>query len=63
MNREVQCEIFRRLGEVMYSIWSEETDPLAILQELFQDFVDQTVFVLYFKSFWVPKIGTVFTQC
>ncbi|KAJ4757345.1 SWIM zinc finger family protein [Rhynchospora pubera] len=57
VNREVQCEIFRRLGEVMYSIWSEKADPMAILEEMFQDFVDQTVFVQYFKSFWVPKIG------
>lgn len=63
VNREVQCEIFRRLGEVLYSIWSKETDQMAILQELFQDFVDQTDFVQYFKSFWVPKIGTVSAEC
>jgi hypothetical protein len=62
-NREVQSEIFRRLGEVVYSIWSKEVDPLAILQELFEDFVDQMAFVQYFKSFWVPKIGIVSAEC
>lgn len=29
------------------------------LEELLQDFVDQTTFMQYFKAFWVPKIGNL----
>ncbi|KAM3256867.1 hypothetical protein ACQJBY_049334 [Aegilops geniculata] len=55
-NTEVQREIFAQLGKFMYSIWSEKK-PMDILEQLFQDFVDQTTFIQYFKSFWVPKLG------
>ncbi|XP_048529907.1 uncharacterized protein LOC125509073 isoform X2 [Triticum urartu] len=55
-NTEVQREIFTQLGKFMYSIWSEK-NPMDILEQLFQDFVDQTTFIQYFKSFWVPKLG------
>uniref|UniRef100_A0A0A9D1P1 SWIM-type domain-containing protein n=1 Tax=Arundo donax TaxID=35708 RepID=A0A0A9D1P1_ARUDO len=54
-NSEVQREIFIQLGKVMYSIWSEK-NPMDALEQLFQDFVDQTSFIKYFKSFWVPKL-------
>ncbi|XP_059645417.1 uncharacterized protein LOC132286984 [Cornus florida] len=54
-NIEVQREIFKRLGEIVYSIWGG-MDSLAALEELTQDFVDQTAFVQYFKATWVPKI-------
>jgi len=39
----------------VYSIWSEK-NPMNALEQLFQDFVDQTAFMKYFKSFWVPKL-------
>ncbi|KAL6867500.1 hypothetical protein ACP4OV_015524 [Aristida adscensionis] len=42
-NSEVQREIFIQLGKVMYSIWSEK-NPMGALEQLFQDFVDQTAF-------------------
>lgn len=42
----------------MYSIWSG-VDTLAALEELAQDFVDQTAFMEYFKASWVPKIGMI----
>ncbi|XP_020201432.1 uncharacterized protein [Aegilops tauschii subsp. strangulata] len=54
-NTEVQREIFTQLGKFMYSIWSEK-NPMDVLEQLFQDFVDQTTFIQYFKSFWVPKL-------
>lgn len=53
---EVQREIYKRLGKIMYSIWTKE-DPMDAMEELFQDFIDQTAFIQYFKAFWVPKIG------
>lgn len=42
----------------MYSIWGG-VDTLAALEELAQDFVDQTAFMEYFKASWVPKIGMI----
>ncbi|KAM0850107.1 hypothetical protein ACQ4PT_053302 [Festuca glaucescens] len=54
-NIEVQREIFTQLGKFMQSIWSEK-NPMDALEQLFQDFVDQTTFIQYFKSFWVPKL-------
>lgn len=54
-NIEVQQEIFKRLGKVMGSVWSK-VDYTDALEELFQDFVDQTTFMQYFKACWVPKI-------
>ncbi|KAJ3674007.1 hypothetical protein LUZ60_005999 [Juncus effusus] len=55
-NGEIQCEIFRRLGEIVRGVWRQESDPMGDLEVLFQDFVDQVDFVEYFKSFWVPKL-------
>ncbi|KAG6480692.1 hypothetical protein ZIOFF_057277 [Zingiber officinale] len=59
---EVQREIFKHLGKIIYSIWTKD-NPIDTMEELFQDFVDQTAFLQYFKAFWVPKIemwlGTV----
>jgi len=54
-NIEVQREIFIQLGKIVYSIWSEK-NPMNALEQLFQDFVDQTALMKYFKSFWVPKL-------
>jgi len=60
-NVEVQREIFIQLGKIIYSIWIEK-NPMDALGQLFQDFVDQTTFIKYFKSFWVPKLGKNFNQ-
>ncbi|KAF7834145.1 SWIM zinc finger protein [Senna tora] len=52
---EVQREIFKRLGTLVYSIWSGVNTNVAL--ELFiMDFVDQTAFMEYFRASWVPKI-------
>lgn len=53
---EVQREIFKRLGKLVYSIWGRG-DTSVVCEELIRDFVDQTAFMEYFKSCWVPKIG------
>lgn len=55
-NIEVQREMFKRLGQIVYSIWGGLDFAVAI-EELSVDFVDQTSFMLYFKDSWVPKIG------
>ncbi|KAL4385838.1 hypothetical protein GQ457_15G008080 [Hibiscus cannabinus] len=54
-NIEVQQELFKCLGEIVYSIWGGGITSVA-LQELILDFVDQSAFMEYFKSTWVPKI-------
>nr|XP_043608729.1 uncharacterized protein LOC122580520 [Erigeron canadensis] len=54
-NIEVQREIFKRLGEIAYSIWGG-VNPLAVLEKFTLDFVDQTDFMQYFTATWVPKI-------
>jgi len=55
-NIEVQREIFKRLGTIVYSIW-EGTNTSLALEQLMLDFVDQTDFLEYFRVSWVPKIG------
>lgn len=55
-NIEVQREIFRRLGQIVYGIWGG-IDLAVALEELLLDFVDQTSFMQYFKDSWLPKIG------
>ncbi|KAE9463546.1 hypothetical protein C3L33_04553, partial [Rhododendron williamsianum] len=55
LNIEVQREIFKCLGKIVYSIW-DGVDYSVALEELNQDFVDQTSFVQYFNASWVPKI-------
>ncbi|KAI3451548.1 hypothetical protein Pfo_008213 [Paulownia fortunei] len=54
-NIEVQREMFKRLGQIVYSIWGG-VDLTVALEEFSLDFVDQTSFMQYFKDSWVPKI-------
>eukprot|EP01018_Ginkgo_biloba_P021358 Gb_34654 [translate_table: standard] len=54
-NIEVRREMFKRLGHIMYSTWSG-ADSVDAMSEFMQDFVDQSAFLKYFKSRWVPKI-------
>lgn len=54
-NIEVQRELFKRLGKIIYSIW-DRTNFMDVLEEFLQDFVDQTAFIQYFKACWVPKL-------
>lgn len=52
---EVQREMFKRLGQIVYSIWGGVDLPVA-LEKFITDFVDQTSFMQYFKDSWVPKL-------
>ncbi|KAL8473565.1 hypothetical protein ACS0TY_030410 [Phlomoides rotata] len=54
-NIEVQREMFKRLGQIVYGIWCGLDLPVAI-EEFFLDFVDQTSLIQYFKDSWLPKI-------
>lgn len=54
-NIEVQREMFKCLGKIVYSIWGG-ADSMDLIEEFIQDFVDQTAFINYFKDSWVPKI-------
>ncbi|KAE9617161.1 hypothetical protein Lalb_Chr03g0032501 [Lupinus albus] len=54
-NIEVQREIFKRLGTIVYSIWDGCNISLA-LEQFMMDFVDQTAFMEYFRASWVPKL-------
>lgn len=54
-NIKIQREIFKRLGNILYSIW-DGADPFVNLEVLIQDFVDQTAFIEYFKASWMPKL-------
>ncbi|XP_051151604.1 uncharacterized protein LOC127265706 [Andrographis paniculata] len=60
-NIEVQREMFKRLGQIAYSIWGG-ADLYSALEDFFLDFVDQTSFMQYFKDSWVPKIEMWFTS-
>lgn len=53
---EVQREIFKRLGTIVYSIWGG-INTASALEQFMLDYVDQTAFMEYFKSSWLPKLG------
>jgi len=53
---EVQREIFKRLGTIVYSIWGGINTAQA-LEQFMLDYVDQTTFMEYFKTSWLPKLG------
>ncbi|CAA0839876.1 SWIM zinc finger family protein [Striga hermonthica] len=54
-NIEVQREMFKRLGQIVYGIWGGMDIALA-LDEFSLDFVDQISFMQYFKDAWLPKL-------
>ncbi|KAG9155480.1 hypothetical protein Leryth_009903 [Lithospermum erythrorhizon] len=54
-NIEVQREIFKRLGQIVYGMRGGN-DVMPALEEFTRDFADQTAFLKYFKAKWVPKI-------
>lgn len=61
-NIEVQREMFKRLGQIVYGIWGG-LDLAVSLEEFLLDFVDQTSFMQYFKDSWLPKIGQMILFC
>ncbi|XP_065849071.1 uncharacterized protein [Euphorbia lathyris] len=60
-NMDVQREMFKHLGCILYSTRS---GPNAIdaIEEFMQVYVDQSIFIDYFKRRWLPSIG-VFLLC
>ncbi|RHN55204.1 putative Zinc finger, SWIM-type [Medicago truncatula] len=54
-NIEIEREMFKRLGTIVYNIWGGTSTSVA-LEQFMLDFVDQTDFMEYFRVSWVPKI-------
>ncbi|XP_031483443.1 uncharacterized protein LOC116252939 [Nymphaea colorata] len=54
-NKEIQREIFKRLGQIICSIWTG-ADSVDAMEEFIQDFIDQSTFMKYFNECWRPKI-------
>ncbi|XP_021772954.1 uncharacterized protein LOC110736925 [Chenopodium quinoa] len=52
---EVRREIFKRLGDIVSSIW-KGLDSAVAIEKFIQDFTNQNAFMLYFKDFWLPKL-------
>lgn len=52
---KVRREIFKRLGDIVSSIW-KGLDTSVAIEKFMQDFIDQTAFMYYFKDCWLPKI-------
>lgn len=55
-NLDVQREMFKHLGQILYCTKNRPTIMDAI-QEFMQIFVDQCAFMNYFKRRWLPRIG------
>eukprot|EP01018_Ginkgo_biloba_P040165 Gb_09265 [translate_table: standard] len=63
-NVEMQREMFKRLGHIMYNTWSgavEAHHVVDALEEFMEDFVDHSAFLEYFKARWLPKIEMLVT--
>lgn len=60
-NIDVQREMFKHLGWILYSTRSGPNAVDAI-EEFMQVYIDQSVFMDYFKRRWLPYIG-VFLLC
>lgn len=54
-NSEMQREMLKRLGHIMYSTWSG-SNILDAMEEFMEDFIDQSAFLEYLKAQWMPKI-------
>ncbi|KAH7845854.1 hypothetical protein Vadar_006700 [Vaccinium darrowii] len=54
-NFEVQREILKHLGRILYCTRSI-SNTLDSVEELTQIFIDQCAFINYFRSQWLPKI-------
>lgn len=55
-NIDVQREMFKHLGWILYSSRSVP-NAMDAVQEFMEVFVDQSAFMDYFKSQWSPYIG------
>ncbi|KAL8153721.1 hypothetical protein V2J09_011481, partial [Rumex salicifolius] len=52
---QVLREIFQRLGNLVYNIWTEE-DFSTVLQDFMQGLVNQSTFMQYFKDNWLSNL-------
>lgn len=51
--------MFKHLGRILYCTGNVSSTAVAV-EEFLQIYVDQSEFVEYFRSKWLPKLGTVF---
>ena len=58
-NIDVQREMFKHLGWILYSTRSGSNADDAV-EEFMQVYVDQCIFMDYFKRRWLPYIGICF---
>lgn len=58
-NIGVQREMFKHLGWILYSTGSGQNAVDAV-EEFIQVYVDQCIFMDYFKRRWLPYIGVFF---
>jgi hypothetical protein len=59
-NIDVQREMFKHLGWILYSTRSGPNADNAV-EEFMQVYVDQCIFMDYFKRRWLPFIGICFS--
>eukprot|EP01018_Ginkgo_biloba_P000559 Gb_27435 [translate_table: standard] len=63
-NVEMQWEMFKWLGHIMYNTWSGDVEAHRVvdaMEEFREDFVDHCAFLEYFKARWLPKIEMLVT--
>ncbi|GLJ05616.1 hypothetical protein SUGI_0021320 [Cryptomeria japonica] len=54
-NAEMQREMLKRLGHVMYNTWSG-SNVINAMEDFMEDFVDHSAFMEYFKARWMQRI-------
>ena len=61
-NLDVQQEMFKHLGQILYCT---KNRPIIVdaIQEFMQIFVDQCAFMNYFRRRWLPRIGIFLLTC
>ncbi|KAG6409625.1 hypothetical protein SASPL_127666 [Salvia splendens] len=58
-NFDVQREMFKHLGRILYCTGNVSSTAVAV-EEFLQIYVDQSEFVEYFRSKWLPKLDLWF---
>ncbi|GLJ23594.1 hypothetical protein SUGI_0446820 [Cryptomeria japonica] len=54
-NAEMQREMLKRLGHIMYNTWSG-SNVINAMEDFMEDFVDHSTFMEYFKARWMQRI-------
>lgn len=60
-NFDVQREMFKHLGRILYFTRNASRIAVAI-EEFLQIYVDQSAFIEYFRNIWLPKLGTILSS-